>query len=1701
MRIASLSARAADLNIGSVAHFTTPLGTLEAIESSALTLPNIALDNLAVTLPEGWSLAPAQFGSKIPAEIAGTYLEIGAQTWSDPVAGSGVTSERTQEGIANAGTTAEARETALTATAATAPVASAFASASAGLGIGASFAHDFSVRSDLWNDLPTADLAATTPPTILEPNPTSPRAIPVAAADLMFEADGMATQSGQGASAEPAAAPTDGQAVEAPAGGVGAAAVAGEMIVKLRADVAVSQAEMASFRAEVGATMVETTRSGGFELWRMDGVAADQAMSVLANHPLIEYIEPNYIISLDSIGPAALTPNDPYYDRLWGLHNEGSSVATADADIDAPEAWQVSTGGNVVVGVIDTGVDYRHPDLDDNMWVNPGEIAGNGIDDDGNGYVDDVHGYDFANDDGDPMDDHSHGTHVAGTIAAEGNNGTGVVGVNWDAQIMALKFLGSNGYGNTFDAIQALEYATMMGADLTNNSWSGSSFSRSLYDAIEAAGRAGQVYVAAAGNNGANTDYSPRYPSAYDLDNIISVAATDNDDRLASFSNYGATSVDLAAPGVSIYSTTPYGYGSMSGTSMASPHVAGAAALLLSVNPDLTPAEVKSLLLDTVDPIAGLAGKTVTGGRLNIGNAIDAVEQPGTALTGQVWNDANGDGVQDHGEATLSGWTLFLDTNGNARFDNGEATAVTDTSGDYRFQVSPGSYTVLQSLPDGWTQTRPGSAGYQVTVADGEVRTGLDFGSLEVPPEPGILTGRLWADNDGDGRRDADETDLSGRTVFLDADGDGRLDSGEVTAVSDAQGLYQFTVDAGSHLVRQVLPQGWIQTAPADAGYQVSVGEGEAISGLDFGSQERVPVPGVIMGLLWDDRDGDGVRDDGESGLAGRTVWLDADADGRMDTGEATTTTDTAGRYSFTVAAGDYVVEQSIPEGWSQTAPLRAVGEIVWQDSNDPDGPAFDWTDIASTGIKLSLSSNDSEAVALPFSFDFYGTVYDQVYVGSNGLLSFGEGNTSWTNDPIPDRFTPDNFIAPFWDQLYPNRGDGAIFVQSDEDGNRFIVQYETVPQSFFGAGSLTFQVILHADGDILFQYERMDGTLDSATIGLENADSTAGLEIAYNEPYVEDGLAVLISRDGRVPVGRSVSVGEGATLDGVDFGSRQDGNADPPPPTPATLAGQVWHDLNGDGTQNTGEAQLEGRVVFLDTDGDGELDTGEATATTDAQGSYRFSVAAGTYAVHQVLPDGWSQTRPGADGYSLTVSDSESVSDLDFGSQELPPPPQPGVLSGRVWDDRNGNGQQDANEAGLSDRIVFLDADGNGLLDSGETTVLTDADGAYRFDVAAGDYAVHQVLPDGSAQTRPQSGGYDVSLADGETLSDLDFGTRTDPEPPEKASIMGQLWHDSDGNGQWDEGELPLTGRTVFLDANGNGALDSGESRTDTGTDGAYSFDVDAGTYTVRQVLPDGWTQTAPTNTTNTLDWSDSRDAGGPVFDWIDISTTGIQLDLSSNDSTEVALPFQFDFFGTDFASVHVGSNGILTFGEGSFDWTNDPIPSSWTPHGFIAPFWDNLYPNRGDGAVYVQGDEADGHFIVQYQTVPQSFFGKGSLTFQAILEADGDITFQYKEMDGVLDSATIGLEDGTGETGIQVAYDETFVEDGLAILFDRQPAGPIGRTIQLGDGEIRSGLDFGSQEEMETSIEDDFFTASGASLMLPLAGVSAPTAVDFET
>jgi len=392
--------------------------------------------------------------------------------------------------------------------------------------------------------------------------------------------------------------------------------------------------EMGAAHAAAGRSRI-LHRYGSVDRLMLVEVPAGRVRHAVASYkrnPNVLYAEPDYQVRATAI------PNDVAFPLQWGLHNTGQLSdgvpGSVGSDIDAVAAWDIATGSSSIqVAVIDTGVDYTHPDLVDNMYVNPLELPGNGVDDDRNGWVDDVFGFDFINNDGDPMDDQSHGTHVAGIIGARADNGIGVAGVAWRCKIVALKFLGPDGTGDVSGAVKAIDYIIAHRIPISNNSWGGEDASQAMYDAISAAHSIGHLFFAAAGNEALNTDQTGHYPSGYNLPNIISVAATDNWDEPASFSNLGPTTVDLGAPGVGIYSTLPLdSYGFKGGTSMATPYVAGAAAVIMAYAPGLSSLEVRARILDSVRPVPYLDGWTVTGGVLDLAAAL---------------GDCNGNGVTD----------------------------------------------------------------------------------------------------------------------------------------------------------------------------------------------------------------------------------------------------------------------------------------------------------------------------------------------------------------------------------------------------------------------------------------------------------------------------------------------------------------------------------------------------------------------------------------------------------------------------------------------------------------------------------------------------------------------------------------------------------------------------------------------------------------------------------------------------------------------------------------------------------------------------------------------------------------------------------------------------------------------------------------------------------------------------------------------
>lgn len=415
---------------------------------------------------------------------------------------------------------------------------------------------------------------------------------------------------------------------------------AGEVIVKLKPSQARSfLSRKSTFGVKVKELM--NLKSGNIVVLKTQNKSIINLLDKLNNDPSVEYAEPNYLYRAIGYKNPKNT-QDPKFGDLWGLINRGNNepagsrgnsapTGIAGIDINAINAWKITKGSKKVkIAVIDTGVDYNHPDLKSNMWTNTAELNGKpGVDDDGNGYIDDIHGYDFANNDGDPMDGNGHGTHCAGTIAAEHNNNIGIAGVMADVSIVGVKFLTDEGSGSTADAIKSIEYATKLNVDIMSNSWGGGGYSQALKDVIEDAKDAGIVFTAAAGNSASNNDIEPHYPSNYNVDNVISVAANNYNNNLAFFSCYGAKTVHVTAPGRNILSTTPNNtYDVYSGTSMATPHVSGVIGLYIAEHGRKDVSKIRDELMKSSVYSRAYSKKIVSKGRVDAYNFLTRVVAP-----------------------------------------------------------------------------------------------------------------------------------------------------------------------------------------------------------------------------------------------------------------------------------------------------------------------------------------------------------------------------------------------------------------------------------------------------------------------------------------------------------------------------------------------------------------------------------------------------------------------------------------------------------------------------------------------------------------------------------------------------------------------------------------------------------------------------------------------------------------------------------------------------------------------------------------------------------------------------------------------------------------------------------------------------------------------------------------------------------------
>ncbi len=980
-----------------------------------------------------------------------------------------------------------------------------------------------------------------------------------------------------------------------------------------------------------------------------------EAQAWLSTSELLAYFE------RDTTLTAQATPSDPSYqsDLLVGLNNEGLEGGVPGADIDAALAWDITTGSpEIVAAVLDTGIDLNHQDLANNIWINPGEIpAGivdtdadmvitfadlqldganasevvdsnldnvidasdllldpnwvDSVDNDGNGFVDDLFGWDFRNEDNSPMDDHGHGTHVAGTLGAVGNNGIDVTGVAWDTSIMPLKFLGENNVGFTSDAIEAINYATMMrtrsvdpvNLRVMNNSWGGNTFNFALQQAIAASDAADIFFVAAAGNGnifgGVDNDNLPFYPANYGFDSIISVAASDRIDGIARFSNFGETTVDIAAPGVGILSTEIGDVtGVRSGTSMAAPHVAGVAALLYSQNEGATSAEVKAAILSGAESLPVFQDKVVSDGRLSALGALQTdtfAPQPtlnsalDITLTGTTpqtitieYRDTTGVDV-----STLDDLDVIV-----TRLDGSGVTFTATFASVDVGSNGPVRVAQYEMQPPGGTWDTLDNGDYEIALVSGQVSdtegnlsAGTVIGSFAVDlSNPGEFFVDAFADTVDANPGDGNAVDASGATTLRAAIQESNAQVGDNT-IFLASGTFSLSLGGASE---DLAATGDLDITDT-VGTLTIVGAGADQTIIDAASLDRVfdLRPGVTVVL---------------SGVTISGGMVTGDGGALLVDGASLTLSDSA-------------VVSSQASGLGGGIAVAVGGDV----------------EISRTTLSGNQAGTDGGAIASVSTLLLTNTtVSTNTATGDGGGLHMSAGSAT----VVSSTFTLND----------AQTGGGIRHAGGVASLHNTIVAANTAATDPDVAGAFTsLNNNLIGDG----------GSATGFGVGTGDLVGSNGSEIDPLLSPLQDNTGTTLTH---VPLPGSPAIDAGDDIGAPATDQRlvarpQDGNDDSTTQVDigaverfyGTISGVHFHDLDGNSVQDGGEPPLEGWTIYVDVNDNGQFDAGEPSAVTASDGSYTIGgvVPGLTYSVRLILQDGWEQTSPDVSATALLVTNT----------------------------------------------------------------------------------------------------------------------------------------------------------------------------------------------------------------------------------------------------------------------------------------------------------------------------------------------------------------------------------------------------------------------------------------------------------------------------
>jgi uncharacterized membrane protein len=815
-------------------------------------------------------------------------------------------------------------------------------------------------------------------------------------------------------------------------------------------------------------------------------------------------------------------------------------------------------------------------------------------------------------------------------------------------------------------------------------------------------------------------------------------------------------------------------------------------------------------------------------------NVINNLNCTNGSISGTVFNDATGGGVQQSGAVGLAGVTVFLDANNTGVFAAGDTTATTDANGNYSFtNLGPGTYHVLEVPQSGVQQTTTNPVA--ITLGMGTAISGVNFGDFNTVS----ISGSVFQDTNDNGVRDTGEAGLAGVTVFLDTNNTGVFAVGDTTATTDANGNYSFAnLGPGTYHVAEVLPTGFTQTTTSPSAIVTS--SGANVSGVNFGDFQAVSTSTSISGTVFNDVTGGGVQQSGAVGLAGVTVFLDANNTGVFAAGDTTATTDANGNYSFTnLAAGTYHVVEVLPTGFLQTTTSptaitlttsQTVSAVNFGDFNTVsisgsvyqanDNGVREWGKAGLAGVTVFLDTNNTGVFAAGET---------TATTGANGNYSFanlGPG-TYHVAEVLPTGFTQTT-TSP-----------AAIVTSSGANvsGVNF-GDFQAV--STVTSASISGTVFKDTSGSGVFT--SCEAGLAGATVFLDTnntgvfaaGDTTATTDANGNYSFTNLAAGtyhvVEVLPTGFLQTTSSstaITLIAGQIVSAVNFGDFK----------MVSISGSVLQDTTSNGICHKYEAGLAGVTVFLDTNNTGVFAVGDTTATTDANGNYSFAnLGPGTYHVAEVLPTGFTQTTTSP--AAIVTSSGTNVSGVNFGDSQAVSTSASASISGTVFKDTSGSGVLTSCEAGLAGATVFLDANNNGVFAAGDKTATTDANGNYSFtNLAAGTYHVVEVLPTGFLQTTSSSTA--ITLTAGQIVSAVNFGDF------KMVSISGSVLQDTNSNGVCHKYEAGLAGATVFLDTNNNGVLDSGETSTTTNASGNYTFsNLGPGTYHVAEVLPTGFRQ-----------------------------------------------------------------------------------------------------------------------------------------------------------------------------------------------------------------------------------------------------------------